>query len=152
MQAFGKRLDQIMSQSLSDEQSRLICGWTLVMMIRIHPFADGNGRTTRTLMNLILARAGHPTIDFPSDSDIYKRSPVWSGLKSHMRCVRAKLGWSLKDGSIPPRGYYDHLRNMLEQEIATASVPTLSERHDIVSISDALAKVRREGFDGYRET
>jgi Fic family protein len=30
----------------------------------IHPFLDGNGRTARVLMNLILYRAGYPLVLF----------------------------------------------------------------------------------------
>jgi fido (protein-threonine AMPylation protein) len=151
MHAFGQRLDDLVSKPLDDAEARSVCGWALAMMIRIHPFADGNGRTTRTLINLLLARAGHATIDFPSDSDIYKRSPVWSTLKGHMRIVRDELGWSLRSGSIPPSGYYEQVLTMLERENATVSVGELEKRPDITAIAEALDVVRREGFDDYRE-
>jgi Fic family protein len=41
-------------------------------LVSIHPFADGNGRTARLLMNLILIRAGFPPIAVrPEDRGAY---------------------------------------------------------------------------------
>lgn len=31
-------------------------------LVDIHPFSDGNGRTSRLVMNLILLRAGYPPV------------------------------------------------------------------------------------------
>lgn len=44
-------------------------------LVSIHPFADGNGRTARMLMNLILIRAGYPPIPIrPEDRKRYLES------------------------------------------------------------------------------
>ena len=34
-------------------------------LVTIHPFTDGNGRVSRLMMNMVLARAGFPMLDIP---------------------------------------------------------------------------------------
>lgn len=61
----------------------LIAAYLHDELVRIHPFIDGNGRTSRLLMNLYLLRAGFPVVSLKSDND--SRARYYKALeKSHM--------------------------------------------------------------------
>ena len=65
MQAFGRWLESAPSAPAAafDAHFRLTA---------IHPFSDGNGRTARLLMNLLLLRAGYPPVAVrPEDRNTY---------------------------------------------------------------------------------
>jgi len=40
--------------------------WLHATFVRIHPFADGNGRMARLLANVPLVAGGHPVVDIPA--------------------------------------------------------------------------------------
>lgn len=68
MQEFGLRLEsaEASPEAAFDAHERLVT---------IHPFSDGNGRTARLLMNLLLIRAGYPVlVIMPEDRPAYHDS------------------------------------------------------------------------------
>jgi Fic family protein len=54
-------------------------------LVAIHPFADGNGRTARLLMNLLLIRAGYPPVAVrPEDRKAYLDALEKASTRSEM--------------------------------------------------------------------
>lgn len=49
--------------------SVLVAAFLHEVLVRIHPFIDGNGRTSRLLMNLYLLRNGYTIVNFKGDND-----------------------------------------------------------------------------------
>ncbi len=147
MERFGAKLTSLTSTAKNDRDARLVAAWSLTIMIRVHPFMDGNGRTARAVMNLVLKKTGQQTIDFPADSEgSYKKSAVWGRLKDHMRGFVGQVGWTLAEGVIPPSDYGDKLKGLLLQDVDGATLSSLAGRPDIVALADALQHVRVYGF------
>ena len=60
---FGELLDEVNEAMASPNARRnalMTAAYLHAKLVDIHPFADGNGRTARLLMNLVLLRLGHP--------------------------------------------------------------------------------------------
>jgi Fic family protein len=52
----------------------------------IHPFADGNGRTARLLMNLLLLRGGYPPVAVrPEDRKVYLDTLEYASMSGDLR-------------------------------------------------------------------
>jgi Fic family protein len=71
-------------------------------LVDIHPFNDGNGRTARLLMNLILIRGGYPPIAVrPEDRLAYTRalqqSQAGEGTESFNRLLYERLDATLEE-------------------------------------------------------
>ena len=61
MKDFGKWLSEVsQSHDIGAEDAILLAAVAHTWFVTIHPFVDGNGRTARLLMNLILMRFGYP--------------------------------------------------------------------------------------------
>jgi Fic family protein len=68
----------------------------------IHPFGDGNGRTARLFMNLLLIRAGYPPIAVrPEDRKIYldalERGSVTEDLQPFQAFINERLDTTLSE-------------------------------------------------------
>ena len=68
MNQFGKWLEGISHQdALSQTDPLILACIAHVWFVYIHPFVDGNGRTARLLMNLVLMRNGYPLVILTKD-------------------------------------------------------------------------------------
>ncbi|MEK7514094.1 MAG: Fic family protein [Patescibacteria group bacterium] len=100
-------------------------------LVSIHPFTDGNGRTARLLMNLILLKAGYPAA-------IIKKEERLKYLNS---LETAQLGGSLDD-------YYDLIYAAVDQSLdiylsAVKNKPAANLNPKLLKIGD-LAKLSGE--------
>ena len=69
-------------------------------LVAVHPFTDGNGRTARLLMNLILLKAGYPPVVIgpeqrPDDIDALEIRRTTGDAEPYRRFMAARLSASL---------------------------------------------------------
>jgi hypothetical protein len=128
---------------------------------RIHPFIDGNGRTGRLLLNLMLVRLGYPpVVIFTRQRDLYVR-----GLQ------RADAGDAGPLGEILARAMYENLNRFIvptmagpaqlvplaalaDQEFSIAALRQAAQRGRLEALQgpDGIWQSSRQAVDAYRLT
>src|SRR5262249_9059672 len=61
-------------------------------LVAIHPFADGNGRTARLLMNLLLLRGGYPPVAVrPEDRKTYLDTLAQASMREDLKPFQSSM-------------------------------------------------------------
>lgn len=141
-------------KSKSDTHPVIIAADAHYKLVRIHPFIDGNGRTARLLMNLLLMQANYPITVIGND----KREDYINALeKAHMtgdlddfyslviKAVDSSLDVYL--GNKKPRGVKEERLLKIGEMARLSDVPTSTIRF---WTNEGLLKVAKTSEGGYR--
>jgi hypothetical protein len=110
---------------------------------QVHPFIDGNGRTGRLLLNLILVRLGYPpVIIFKKQRDAYL-----------MAMQRADAGDPGSLGELIARAMHDNLNRFIVPNVAGPArmVPLaalVDQEFSLPALRQAAQRGRLEAFQG----
>lgn len=138
--AFGTRLNDTepRAAALPEELARIHNAFE-----RIHPFLDGNGRTGRLALNLILVRVGYPpVVIFKRQRDDYLRA---------MR--RADTGDYGPLGELIARAMFDNLNRFIVPNLAGPArlVPLAAltdKEHSVAALRQAAQRGRLDAVQG----
>jgi len=127
--------------------------------VLIHPFADGNGRTARLLMNYVLLRAGFPPVivrtDDKEDYLTCLRQEDAGDMNPLAEFLARNLGWSLEVATRAAKGESIEDDDDLDKEIAifvrnqkdVRAGVTLSKADLRALFTSVLEKLQREYVD-----
>lgn len=141
-------------KSKSDTHPVIVAAAAHYKLVRIHPFVDGNGRTARLLMNLLLMQANYPITVIGND----KREDYVNALeKAHttgdlndfyslvIKAVDSSLDVYL--GSKKPRGVKEERLLKIGELARVSDTPTSTIRF---WTNEGLLKVAKTTEGGYR--
>lgn len=141
-------------KSKSDTHPVIVAADAHYKLVRIHPFVDGNGRTARLLMNLLLMQANYPITVIGND----KREDYINALeKAHMtgdlndfyslviKAVDSSLDVYLGDKK--PRGVKEERLLKIGELARVSDVPTSTIRF---WTNEGLLRVAKTTEGGYR--
>ena len=122
------------TSTTTDESPMLAAAAVHAWLAQIHPFVDGNGRTARVLMGLILIRCGYPICIITRDDrlryyDALEESQAGGDLSPLIELMRENVEESLEEWAKAAEEQRQE-QEWLESITARFEKPALSEAHN----------------------